>query len=352
MNNWEGDMDFPDLLKGEILAKDLSRERNKSRRVKIQGWDDLIKVFDHFKKLDKIKKERWIFRGEKLSAIKEKESYDYEKNLVTKIEEVFDNFEIKDGRKRIKIENDLIRKFKRQIHQYMDISESEIKNIGNCLSFMRHYGAPTRFLDWTYSFFNAVYFAINRFKKGSNYVVWAINDTWLTEKASKILCKKFEEKGNEDLRNKFKKYYCEDKENFDFKNEELFAKTFLRDNPIEFIHAYNPLKLHKRLVSQRALFLCPGDITKPFKDILTGMFEEDENNTNFFMIEITEDKDNEENKVDMKEILYKLYELDVIGSNIFPDLQGFAESLATYVAFPEILSPQYEEFKELYKSCF
>ena len=85
-------MDFPDLLKDEISAKKFSREEKQPRHVKIEDWSDLIKVFDLFNKFGKINCERWIFRGEKLSKIKQKESYDYKKNLVTKIEEVFKNF--------------------------------------------------------------------------------------------------------------------------------------------------------------------------------------------------------------------------------------------------------------------
>ena len=220
----------------------------------------------------------------------------------------------------------------------MDISKDEIKEKGYCLSLMRHHGAPTRFLDWTYSFFNALYFAINRLNKESSYVVWAINDIWLTKEVSKILKKK------KDVRNIFKD--CDDKDNFDLKNDKLFDAFFFGENPIEFVHSYNPLKLHKRLVSQRGLFLCPGDIRKTFKDNLMRIIKEDRNNKNFFMIEITEDEDN---KVDLKEILYKLYELDVMGSNLFPDLQGFSKSLAIYLAFPEILKPQHEKFKILYK---
>ncbi len=73
------------------------------------------------------------------------------------------------------------------------------------------------------------------------------------------------------------------------------------------------------------------------------IIKEDKNNKNFFMIEITDDQ------YKLKEILYKLYELDVIGSNLFPDLQGFSESLGIYLAFPKILKPQHEELKKLYK---
>ena len=101
----------------------------------------------------------------------------------------------------------------------MDISKDEIKEYGYCLSLMRHHGAPTRFLDWTYSFFNALYFAINRLNKESSYVVWAINDIWLTKKVSEIL------KKDKDVRKILNG--CDDKDNFDLKNDELFKAFFL-----------------------------------------------------------------------------------------------------------------------------
>jgi hypothetical protein len=56
-----------------------------------------------------------------------------------------------------RIESGLLRRFKRQAHHYISNPPEENDPL-EWLALMQHYGAPTRLLDWTYSFFVALYF--------------------------------------------------------------------------------------------------------------------------------------------------------------------------------------------------
>jgi hypothetical protein len=93
-----------------------------------------------------------------------------------------------------RFEHKLLREFKRKFHLYTSIQpDGDIEY----LALMQHYGAPTRFLDWTYSFFIALYFALEKTiyterKNDNNYVeceVWGLNYDWFT--ACKNVLRKF-----------------------------------------------------------------------------------------------------------------------------------------------------------------
>lgn len=56
------------------------------------------------------------------------------------------------------------------------------------LAMMQHYGAPTRFLDWTRSPYVALYFALNEASDGPS-VLWAIDLKWLRERSDELLRK-------------------------------------------------------------------------------------------------------------------------------------------------------------------
>jgi hypothetical protein len=76
----------------------------------------------------------------------------------------------------------------RQCHHYT-LHTPEADNVMEWLALMRHYGAPTRLLDCTYSFFAAVYFALEDFEledAEGECAVWALNSDWIAERVGKI----------------------------------------------------------------------------------------------------------------------------------------------------------------------
>ena len=128
----------------------------------ISLWDDFISLA---KNLDP--KSGWIFRGQK--------SLENHWTIKSRLETIADRYLINKD-KLSKIEQGLIREFKRHIHHYLSYQPDDDDWI-EWLSLMQHYGAPTRLVDATYSIFIALFFAIARTKIDKNVSVelWAFN---------------------------------------------------------------------------------------------------------------------------------------------------------------------------------
>jgi len=82
------------------------------------------------------------------------------------------------------IEWRLKRRFARNLHRFVDRLPREDDAV-EWFALMQHHGAPTRLLDWTYSFYVALFFAIERAMPGQSCAVWAINQQWLLETLKK-----------------------------------------------------------------------------------------------------------------------------------------------------------------------
>jgi hypothetical protein len=68
-------------------------------------------------------------------------------------------------------EMEMIREFQRKAGLYLD-REPDKDDVLEWLALMRHYGAPTRLTDWTYSVYVAVHFALADDLEGA---VWSFN---------------------------------------------------------------------------------------------------------------------------------------------------------------------------------
>ena len=77
-----------------------------------------------------------------------------------------------------------MRRFKRECHHHTGQLPKPADTM-EWLSLMQHYGAPTRLLDWTYSFYAAVFFAVDGAapaSAGNTCCVWAVNADWLRDR--------------------------------------------------------------------------------------------------------------------------------------------------------------------------
>ena len=293
---------------------------NPNTYEEIADWCDLLDTFN----LLSNSSQQWIFRGQPSSKYP----------LATKLERDLKDFKV-DMKEALRIEGGLLRRFKRQCHHYIARPPEE-DNTLEWLALMRHYGAPTRLLDWTYSFFIAFYFALEKAKEEKEpngndtgiweCAVWALNTDWMVDRVKNIFGT--HQVGDEDLWRCFKS-------DENLTKQSTFKQLFARsEQPIRMVLAVTPYGLNDRIAAQQGTFLCPGDATVPFEDNLDALRLSDgdfQGNLRKYVV-----------RVDLKrriELLEKLRRMSTNRTTLFPGLTGFTESLRTLLAVHDILVP-------------
>lgn len=262
----------------------------------ITSWKELI----NFYYFGEINWNTWIFRGQNI----------YEPwELSTSLERAITNYGIPLEQTEVK-EQGLLRKFKRQYKQFAThIPENE--NDIEWFSIMQHYGCPTRLLDFSYSFFVALFFAIENVKVGDCVALWAIDTLWLhaksitntTEEIKNLLKKDVNAKKVETI-----------KEILNYKNDCLIS--------------LNPFYMNERLVVQQGVFVLPLNVNKPFMDNMDNMVTVQEKH-NIKKIKIVC------NKKFINEAYQNLYKMNINNATLFPGIDGFAKHLKMLLPLPE-----------------
>jgi len=209
----------------------------------IRDWEHLKEVIDFY--ATHPLKDSWVFRGQS----------DHRWKLSTGIERL--NLAVEESK--------IIDDFKRNAHLYTDTDK--IDNTVEWLSVMQHHGTPTRLLDWTFSPYIAIFFAMNDVKidihdNEKRYsAVYALNYKPINSKLKHLY------KDNEI-------YKLLSSDNFIFNNtinddahfENVFFSEFtekIKEFPPTVIPLI-PFNSHIRLTIQQGLFLCPTQIINTF----------------------------------------------------------------------------------------
>ena len=214
----------------------------------------------------------------------------------------------------------MIRDFRRK---YDGVDRQDVENDTlYCMSLMRHFGAPTRLLDWTYSPSVAAYFALEKWHPISKpvVVVWCLSDKW---------CEESFKQAYPDLKEKLDKYqathwrndsnpYIRKKKNI------LFEELFMND-VYNYVFPVNPFHLHERLNVQQGVFLCPGSISIPLVEILMHLNESDIKTSMRQPIRklLCDIQDTNQ----WLDALDELHQSNISRESLFPGYDGFAYSL-------------------------
>jgi hypothetical protein len=97
----------------------------------------------------------------------------------------------------------------------------------------------------------------------------------------------------------------------------------------------SPFSLNERLSIQQGVFLCPGNVLRPFEDNLLGLLSQYKQKDKLKKLIFTFT----ENKKFRKEILQYLHRMNINTATLYPGLQGFAMSMKSLLAFPGMLKP-------------
>jgi FRG domain-containing protein len=292
--------------------------------ISVQSWKVLLNEYS------KISNSPFVFRGQLIKTSSENNIPE----LITSFESALLDADAQEERSLnqllrdglggvqvLKLEEGLLREFKRKCSLYLDAVPSEKDRI-EWLGLMRHYGAPTRLLDWTYSFYSAIFMALDRppvKKNNEETVVWALNTDWLRGQIKKK-CKIG--------RSNIWDILAKDVHIREPKNWSRFFKARHK-----FVYPVSPFRLNERLTIQHGTFLCQGDISVTFEDNLAALQDSNARPTenSFIKFKLTLSRD------ERITFLQELYRMNMTKASLYPGLQGFAESLRTRLIFPRII---------------
>ncbi|NPV02560.1 MAG: FRG domain-containing protein [Brevinematales bacterium] len=293
----------------------------------VHSWDGLYKLYrDEFQHANE-EENLWIFRGQ------ERDDWPMESLL----RRYLTGFEIKPEEYRDK-ELGLIRKFQREYQHYNKFIP-EKNDLVHWLSIMQHYGCPTRLLDFDYSFFIALWMAIEAITKikdsdswretckskpcfpnyPENYkicpgaaCIWAIESKWLDKKVKHCsparygIIRQLENKSPNSINN------------YSILNNRHFG-----------VYPVNPFELNERLRVQQGLFLIPFNIEQSMEENILAVIGKDDKEIKANIIKIHLCLC--ENSKFIKDCLRELKRMGITTASIYPGLEGYARSLKNLI---------------------
>jgi hypothetical protein len=237
----------------------------------------------------------WIFRGQS----------DASRRLKTSLEICFERHKVPAGIRSV-VEKELLREFKRAYQQYSPHMPADQSTL-EWLSLMRHHGAPTRLLDFSYSIYVAAYFALEDAEDVC--AIWGVDPAWAYRETLRLL-----KEARKDCR-------LLEIQRLEERDEALFAPTFLDPPFVPSASALNPFRLNERLRLQKGIFLIPGDAALSFEDNLRAL-PGHEDRDHMVRIEIPRRL--------QAEAIENLYLMNISRTSLFPGLDGYARALRIY----------------------
>jgi hypothetical protein len=180
---------------------------------------------------------------------------------------------------------------------------------------MQHYGAPTRLLDWTYSPYVALYFALDDLNTKEDCAVWALDKSWLVDASARAILEKWPSAGPQPQR-----FYR--------------GHPILRENNPEVVIFLEPARLSERATAQQGTFLCNLSLRAEFDGTLSEMIlAQIPDRSPIWKVTVKNSR--------QTEFLKHLHRMNIDAATLFPGLEGFARSLrwqARQMAEAELLN--------------
>lgn len=240
--------------------------------------------------------------------------------LESSLRRLFTNQKSKDQEGWITSEYYLLKEFRRRAQQY-ESNLPEHDDILGWLAMMQHYGTPTRFLDFTYSFYIALYFALMGAQ--GDAVIWAINDNFLSQFGSSITsCDQWLREKTLDAQ-------------YNYGNGFL-AKVFEEQKGGSDQYGYEepgllmiePEKQNPRLGIQQGLFIMQLNLHIPFlANIDEAFLKEHRHKRGAVVKKIVIKKQMHETAI------MQLNRMNITAETLFPGIDGFARSLTQTVLY-------------------
>jgi hypothetical protein len=201
------------------------------------------------------------------------------------------------------IETYLLTRFQRNLHRFEHRTPAVDDRL-EWLALMQHHGAPTRLLDWTYSCYIALFFALELAPLDSTCAIWAIDQVWLY---SRLQGRR--EKG---IRDAFR---------LDAELRAPGAADKLLNTKAKIVAPLVPYHLNERLSIQQGVFLVPLNLEVPFMENLRAVAEPTELRKHVLKLEIPVIRSVQ------YQMLVSLDRLNVHRLSLFPGIDGFAQSM-------------------------
>lgn len=239
--------------------------------------------------------QRWLFRGHQ----------DASWDLASSLERVAHGRFGHPFDRHAYIEWRLRRRFERNLHRFA----TRVPRRGDDVEWwalMQHHGAPTRLLDWTYSFYIALFFAVERAQQRQTSAVWAIDQQWLMGRLHVS-----------------KHPAVREALSFDRSLKTPAAVGILVEAQPDVVAPLVPYFINERVAVQQGVFLAPMNLGRPFMENLRAMAPAAALRRHVVKIVVRGEP----------KMLAWLNRLNVNRLSLFPGIDGFASDLATMVAF-------------------
>jgi hypothetical protein len=258
----------------------------------------------------------WVFRGQKADS-----------ELKTSLERGCEKSELPPTEAE-HIEEMIIREFKR-LYNGEDHEEVISDNL-YCMSLLRHFGAPTRCLDFSYSKYVGLYFGLKAAydnmdinKEKTSFAVWCVDVKDMNRRSKNLY------KSDPLFLDAYQGRYS-----VKSRTDETFEALY-RSNKYEMVISENPVRIHNRLHIQQGILLCQGRLDKSFMENLHHLYDSSgTKKIKKYVCKLT--------KSELKKAFDSLLKMNITEESLFPGLDGLARSVGYKLGF----------YKELYyKIC-